>query len=91
MEAELILSLLESAPILGVLAILYMMKKNDHNNRNTNGTSTELMRNISLSLLKMADAQAEANQIAERRARGFERWLDHLQKPNPFQTKTPKQ
>jgi hypothetical protein len=88
METELILTLLDQAPILGILAILYMMKRNDHH-RNGNGANTELIRSISSSLLKMAEAQVEANQIAERRARGFERWLD-LQKPNPFQSRNPR-
>ena len=80
METELILSLLESAPILGVLAILYMMKKNEKSH-NRNGANLELTRTISLSLDKMADAQIEANNIAERRARGFERWLDIQSSP----------
>jgi Spy/CpxP family protein refolding chaperone len=84
METELILSLLESAPILGVLAILYMMKKHTHNG-NGNGANLELTRSIAQSIEKLADAQAEANQIAERRARGFERWLDI--QSNPFQSK----
>ncbi len=86
MEAELILSLLNSAPILGVLAILYMMKKHNHNgNHNGNGANLELTRSIAQSIERLADAQAEANQIAERRARGFERWLD--QQSSPFQSK----
>ena len=80
METELILSLLESAPILGVLAILYMMKKNEKSH-NRNGANLELTRTISLSLDKMADAQIEANNIAERSARGFERWLDIQSSP----------
>jgi hypothetical protein len=89
METELILTLLDQAPIIGVVAILYMMKRNEHQKVNGNGANTELMRSISSSLLKMAEAQVEANQIAERRARGFERWLD-LQNQNPFQSRNPK-
>jgi hypothetical protein len=85
MEAELILSLLDQAPLLGVLAILYMMKKHNHSNGNNNGANLELTRSIAQSIEKLADAQAEANQIAERRARGFERWLD--MQSNPFQSR----
>jgi hypothetical protein len=47
-------------------------------NGNGNG-STELIRTIARSLEKMAEAQAEANRIAEKRAEGFEKWVE-LQK-----------
>ena len=80
MEAEIILSLFNQAPLLGVLIILYMMKKNEKSH-NRNGANLELTRAISISLDKMADAQVEANNIAERRARGFERWLDIQSSP----------
>lgn len=88
MEAELILSLFNQAPLLGVLAIIYMMNKNGKT-KNGNGANLELTRAISASLDKMADAQVDANKIAERRARGFERWLDV--QSSPFQTRNPKQ
>jgi hypothetical protein len=87
MEAELILSLFNQAPLLGVLAIIYMMNKNGKT-KNGNGANLELTRAISTSLDKMADAQVDANKIAERRARGFERWLDV--QSSPFQTRNRK-
>ena len=52
--------------------------KQQNGNGNGNG-STELIRTIARSLEKMADAQAEANRIAEKRAEGFEKWVE-LQK-----------
>ncbi len=88
METDLILSLLDQAPLLGVLAILYMMKKHNHNG-NGNGANLEISRTIAQSIEKLADAQVEANNIAERRARGFERWLD-IQTTQPFRSRNPK-
>tara|TARA_Y100001938_G_C7917614_1_gene342750 strand:+ start:224 stop:481 length:258 start_codon:yes stop_codon:yes gene_type:complete len=72
METEL-LAMLSQAPALVVIVWL-VMKQQPH----TNG-STELIRAISRSLEKMADAQAEANRIADKRAEGFEKWVE-LQK-----------
>jgi len=78
MEIEMLLNLLNQAPVLGVLVILYMMNKqnNGKNGKTVSGVQTELMRGIGDSLDKLADAQVDANRIAERRARGFEAWLD---------------
>jgi len=87
MEIEILVHLLQQAPVLGVLIILFMMNK-QHNGKNGNGVQTELMRGIADSLDKLADAQVDANRIAERRARGFEAWLDR--NPNnksPFVSK----
>tara|TARA_R100000734_G_C3275177_1_gene70139 strand:- start:205 stop:462 length:258 start_codon:yes stop_codon:yes gene_type:complete len=71
-ETEL-LAMLSQAPALVVIVWLVMKQ-------NTNGNgSTELIRTIARSLEKMAEAQAEANRIAEKRAEGFEKWVE-LQK-----------
>ena len=73
MESELI-AVLSQAPALVIIVWLVMKQQNG----NGNG-STELIRTIARSLEKMADAQAEANRIAEKRAEGFEKWVE-LQK-----------
>ena len=67
METELI-AVLSQAPAL-VIIVWLVMKQNG----NGNG-STELIRTIARSLEKMAEAQAEANRIAEKRAEGFKKW-----------------
>ena len=67
METEL-LAVLSQAPALVIIVWLVMKQQNG------NG-STELIRTIARSLEKMADAQAEANRIAEKRAEGFEKWV----------------
>ena len=69
METELI-AVLSQAPAL-VIIVWLVMKQNG----NGNG-STELIRTIARSLEKMAEAQAEANRIAEKRAEGFEKWVE---------------
>lgn len=73
METELI-AVLSQAPALVIIVWLVMKQQNG----NGNG-STELIRTIARSLEKMAEAQAEANRIAEKRAEGFEKWVE-LQK-----------
>tara|TARA_Y100000004_G_scaffold165458_1_gene196359 strand:+ start:374 stop:634 length:261 start_codon:yes stop_codon:yes gene_type:complete len=73
METEL-LAVLSQAPALVIIVWLVMKQQNG----NGNG-STELIRTIARSLEKMADAQNEANRIAEKRAEGFEKWVE-LQK-----------
>ena len=70
MEIEM-LTMLSQAPALVVIVWL-VMKQNGNGNQ-------ELIRAISRSLEKLADAQREANLIAEQRQKGFERWLE-LQK-----------
>ena len=67
--------MLSQAPALVVIVWLVMKQNGQHN---TNGNQ-ELIRAIARSLEKLADAQKEANQIADKRAEGFERWVD-LQK-----------
>ena len=69
METELI-AVLSQAPAL-VIIVWLVMKQNG----NGNG-STELIRTIARALEKMAEAQAEANRIAEKRAEGFEKWVE---------------
>ena len=71
METEL-LAMFAQAPALVV--IVWLVLKQQHNN-NGNG-STELVRTIARSLEKMAEAQLEANRIAEKRAEGFEKWVE---------------
>ena len=73
METEL-LAMLSQAPALVVIVWLVMKQQNG----NGNG-STELIRTIARSLEKMAEAQAASNRIAEKRAEGFEKWVE-LQK-----------
>jgi hypothetical protein len=70
METELI-AVLSQAPALVIIVWLVMKQQNG----NGNG-STELIRTIARSLEKMAEAQAEANRISERRAEGFEKWVE---------------
>ncbi len=74
METELV-AVLSQAPALVIIVWLVMKQQQ---NGNGNG-STELIRTIARSLEKMAEAQAEANRIAEKRAEGFEKWVE-LQK-----------
>jgi|TARA_Y100000033_G_scaffold40027_1_gene39839 putative protein kinase ArgK-like GTPase of G3E family len=72
-ETELV-AVLSQAPALVIIVWLVMKQQS------TNGNgSTELIRTIARSLEKMAEAQAEANRIAEKRAEGFEKWVE-LQK-----------
>jgi hypothetical protein len=71
METEL-LAMLSQAPALVV--IVWLVLKQQQNN-NGNG-STELIRTIARTLEKMAEAQLEANRIAEKRAEGFEKWVE---------------
>tara|TARA_R100001015_G_C4561335_1_gene121147 strand:+ start:209 stop:469 length:261 start_codon:yes stop_codon:yes gene_type:complete len=73
LETELV-AVLSQAPALVIIVWLVMKQQNG----NGNG-STELIRTIARSLEKMADAQNEANRIAEKRAEGFEKWVE-LQK-----------
>jgi hypothetical protein len=73
METELV-ALLGQAPALVIIVWLVMKQQNG----NGNG-QTELIRAIAHSIEKLADAQTEANRIAEQRQKGFEKWLD-LQK-----------
>lgn len=73
METEL-LAMLSQAPALVIIVWLVMKQQNG----NGNG-QTELIRAIAHSIEKLADAQNEANRIAEQRQKGFEKWLD-LQK-----------
>jgi hypothetical protein len=70
METELI-AVLSQAPALVIIVWLVMKQQNG----NGNG-STELIRTIARSLEKMAEAQAEANRISERRAEGFDKWVE---------------
>ena len=73
METELV-AMLSQAPALVIIVWLVMKQQNG----NGNG-QTELIRAIAHSIEKLADAQSEANRIAEQRQKGFEKWLD-LQK-----------
>ena len=73
MESELV-AMLSQAPALVIIVWLVMKQQNG----NGNG-QTELIRAIAHSIEKLADAQNEANRIAEQRQKGFEKWVD-LQK-----------
>ena len=69
METEL-LAMLSQAPALVVIVWL-VLKQNGNGNGNA-----EISRSIARSLEKLADAQKEANAIADKRAEGFERLVD---------------
>jgi hypothetical protein len=87
METE-ILAIVSQAPALAIVVWLIMRQEKTHKNGNGNGANLELIRAISVSMEKLADAQVDANRIAERRARGFEAWLDNQRsKPSPFESR----
>ena len=92
METEM-LAIVSQAPALAIVVWLIMrQEKNGHKNGNGNGANLELVRAISASVEKLADAQVEANKIQEQRARGFERWVDiqQQQASPPFQSRNQK-
>ena len=92
METEM-LAIVSHAPALAIVVWLIMrQEKNGHKNGNGNGANLELVRAISASVEKLADAQLEANKIQEQRARGFERWVDiqQQQASQPFQSRNQK-
>ena len=74
METEIFSNFVAQAPALVIIVWLVMKQQNG----NGNG-QTELIRAIAHSIEKLADAQSEANRIAEQRQKGFEKWVD-LQK-----------
>ena len=92
METE-ILAIVSQAPALAIVVwLIIRQEKNGHKNGNGNGANLELVRAISASVEKLADAQLEANKIQEQRARGFERWVDiqQQQMSQPFQSRNQK-
>ena len=92
METEM-LAIVSQAPALAIVVWLIMrQEKHGHKNGNGNGANLELVRAISASVEKLADAQLEANKIQEQRARGFERWgdLQQQQASQPFQSRNQK-
>ena len=92
METEM-LAIVSQAPALAIVVWLIMrQEKNGHKNGNGNGANLELVRAISASVEKLADAQVEANKIQEQRARGVERWVDiqQQQASQPFQSRNQK-
>ena len=65
METEM-LAIVSQAPALAIVVWLIMrQEKNGHKNGNGNGANLELVRAISVSMEKLADAQIEANRIHE--------------------------
>ena len=92
METEM-LAIVSQAPALAIVVWLIMrQEKNGHKNGNGNGANLELVRAISVSMEKLADAQIEANRIHEQRARGFEKLVDiqQAQMSQPFQSRNQK-
>ena len=92
METE-IMAIVSQAPALAIVVWLIMRQdKNGNKNGNGNGANLELVRAISVSMEKLADAQIEANRIHEQRARGFEKWVDiqQQQASQPFQSRNRK-
>lgn len=87
------MAIVSQAPALAIVVWLIMRqeKTNGHKNGNGNGANLELVRAISASVEKLADAQVEANKIQEQRARGFERWVDIQQQASrQFQSRNQK-
>ena len=87
------LAIVSQAPALAIVVWLIMrQEKNGHKNGNGNGANLELVRAISVSMEKLADAQIEANRIHEQRARGCEKWVDiqQAQMSQPFQSRNQK-
>lgn len=79
METE-IMAIVSQAPALAIVVWLIMrQEKIGNKNGNGNGANLELVRAISASVEKLADAQVEANKIQEQRARSFEKWVDFQQ------------
>ena len=87
METE-IMAIVSQAPALAIVVWLIMRQEKTNGHKNGNGANLELVRAISVSMEKLADAQIDANRIAERRARGFEAWLDNQRThQKPFQSR----
>lgn len=94
METELI-AILSQAPALAIV-VWIVMKQNANGNgnghKNGNGQQLELTRSIARSLEKSAEAQRDANVIAEKRAEVFEKWveLQRTQCQNQFTSRNQK-
>jgi hypothetical protein len=78
METE-IMAIVSQAPALAIVVWLIMRQEKANGHKNGNGANLELVRAISASVEKLADAQVEANKIQEQRARSFEKWVDFQQ------------
>jgi len=78
METE-IMAIVSQAPALAIVVWLIMRQDKTNGHKNGNGANLELVRAISASVEKLADAQVEANKIQEQRARSFEKWVDFQQ------------
>ncbi len=78
METE-IMAIVSQAPALAIVVWLIMRQEKANGHKNGNGANLELIRAISASVEKLADAQVEANKIQEQRARSFEKWVDFQQ------------
>ena len=93
METE-ILAIVSQAPALAIVVWLIMRqeKTNGQKNGNGNGANLELVRAISGSMEKLADAQIEANRIHAQRGRSFEKWVDFQQQQvsSQFQSRNQK-
>lgn len=93
METELI-AILSQAPALAIV-VWIVMKQNANGangHKNGNGQQLELTRSIARSLEKSAEAQRDANVIAEKRAEVFEKWveLQRTQCQNQFTSRNQK-
>jgi len=78
METE-ILAIVSQAPALAIVVWLIMRQDKTNTNKNGNGANLELIRAISGSMEKLADAQVEANRIHAQRGRSFEKWVEFQQ------------
>tara|TARA_R100001443_G_scaffold20068_1_gene31942 strand:- start:11533 stop:11802 length:270 start_codon:yes stop_codon:yes gene_type:complete len=89
METE-IMAIVSQAPALAIVVWL-IMRQEKNGYKNGNGANLELVRAISASVEKLADAQVEANKIQEQRARSFEKWVDFQQQASSqFQSRNQK-
>ena len=93
METELI-AILSQAPALAIVVWIVMKQNANGANgqKNGNGQQLELTRSIARSLEKSAEAQRDANVIAEKRAEVFEKWveLQRTQCQNQFTSRNQK-
>jgi|TARA_R110000787_G_scaffold55371_1_gene127830 hypothetical protein len=91
METE-IMAIVSQAPALAIVVWLIMRQEKTNTQKNGNGANLELVRAISGSMEKLADAQIEANRIHAQRGRSFEKWVDFQQQQvsSQFQSRNQK-
>ena len=83
------MAIVSQAPALAIVVWLIMRQEKTNTHKNGNGANLELVRAISVSMEKLADAQVDANRINAQRGRSFEKWVDiqQAQMSKPFQSR----